>query len=108
MEVDSFWNKLFFGLEVAGLAVEAFSVTGTCAAHLSHAKHTQWYEEYNLMSSFQKDGGSSKGTEKFEDEYDDEDYDDGFLGWIERTSRNPTFRKVIDGATLTLNIISIY
>ena len=46
----SFWNNLFFGLDMLGLAFNTSETFGLCMAQLAHSKNVKWYENFNLMS----------------------------------------------------------
>ena len=72
------------------------------------SKDTQWYENFNLMSNLQKDSEIEVTEGGKSEEGDDKDgYDDGILGWLERTSTNPTVLKAFDAINLFFNIVSI-
>ena len=107
-DLDSFFNQFMFGLGIAGTALEVFSLGGTCGYHLNYAKNTQWYNNYNLMSTFQK--GEIEGDDEKYDDYEDDEaaFGDGIFGTIERISRDPYVRKAIDAFTLIMNLFSIY
>ena len=55
--------------------------------------------------NLQKDGWEK--DEKSSDDDEDGEYDDGILGWLERTSTNPTVKKSFDALNLFFNILTI-
>ena len=61
------------------------------------------------MSNLQKDDEIewTSGGKSEDDDDEDGKYDDGILGWLERTAANPTVIKTLDAINLFFNIVSI-